>query len=105
MSCDGFAEGPIVPINVGDLLPIWTADATSCDGPVDWSGWELTVKFEGPVTITGTAIGTADGVITYEWIDGDTIIPGDYLVVISGLSPTGKPRTFRPIGIVRIEAP
>jgi hypothetical protein len=104
MSCSGAIEGPVFPINVGDLLPLYIVDARGCDGVVDWTGWTLIIEFSGPVIVTGTATGTELGVITYEWQAGDTDIPGDYEVLIRAENPEGLPRTFRIPGIVRITA-
>lgn len=104
MSC-GPNTGPEFPLYVGDLLPDYVADARTCDGPFDFTGWTLVFKLIGPVTIVGTATGTDLGVITHQWVSGETDVPGEYEVVIVGSSPAGRQRTFVAQGSVVISQP
>lgn len=104
MSCG--ADGHEFKLFTGDLEPLFIADAKRiCDpvsGPVDWTGWALSLELRGPVVVTGAIIGTSLGVLTYSWVAGDTDIPGDYEPLVHGVSPQGKQRTFRIHGVVRI---
>lgn len=104
MSCAGL-PGPDFPLFVGDLLPTYVADARTCDGVFDFTGWTLTFTMYGPVTVTGSATGDDQGVITHEWVDGETDVPGEYAVVIVGISPGGRQRTFVVGGTVTISQP
>lgn len=104
MSC-GAPAGDGLLIYVGNLLPEYIADATTCGMPFDFTGWTLTFEMRGPVTITGAATGTIDGVLTHNWVAGDTDIPGEYEVLFRGVSPSGRPRTFVVQGTVSIAEP
>lgn len=89
----------------GDLLPTWIADAAIDGQAVNWTGWTLELVLRGPVIVSRTAQGDENGTITYEWVAGDTDVPGDYEVLVVGSSPDGKPQTFPVRGILRILAP
>lgn len=104
MTCGG---GQVFPIIAGDLRPTYVADARTCDGPVDFTGWTLTFEMRGPVTVLGIATGNADGVLTHFWVDGETDVPGDYEVIFHGISPSpeSKPQTFLVPGVVRVIQP
>ena len=103
MSCSCSTNpGLAFPIFVGDLLPIYEADASSCAGAFDFTGWTLSFEMVGPVTVTGTATGNASGVLTHVWVAGDTSVPGDYQVIFHGISPAGARRTFVALGVVSI---
>lgn len=106
MSCADLGSLPVTELVAGDLLPAYVADASDCDGPFDFTGWTLTFEMEGPVLVAGSAVGTADGVLIHEWVDGETDIPGDYRPVFHGISPApeSKPRTFVVDGVLRILA-
>lgn len=101
MTCSG-GTGPTQQIGVGDLLPSLVVDVQTCTGGFDFTGWTLTLELRGPVQVTGAAAGTSEGVVTYDWVAGNTDFPGDYSVRIRGMSPTGRPRTFPVAGVVRI---
>lgn len=105
MSCG--AGGPVLEMFVGDLLPSLIADAKTCDGPVDFTGWTLTFEMRGPVAVTGLATGSSLGVLTHVWLSGQTATPGDYEVLFHGISPApeSKPRTFPVQGVLRISTP
>lgn len=108
MSCEANGGGgPVFPIYVGDLLPAWTASARTCDGPFSWVGWVLIVEFRGPVVVNGTLTGDADGQLLHGWTVGETDVPGDYTVLVHGISPSpeSKPRTFVVEGVVRMLTP
>lgn len=108
VSC-GDVDGPVFELFVGNLLPAYVADAVECvdgtSGPADWQGWGLVFQLRGPVTITGIAAGDSDGVLTHDWVAGETDTPGEYEVLFVGTSPDGKPRTFKARGLVRISVP
>lgn len=92
-------------IRQGDLLPPFVADSTDGAGqPFDFTGWSLTFKMRGPVEVSGPAIGTANGVVSYGWVAGNTDVPGTYEAVIVGVSPPpeSKPRTFPTRGAVTV---
>lgn len=94
------------PIVQGDLLPIYVADAESATGsPFDFTGWTLTFVMAGPVERSGPATGDALGKLTYRWVSGDTDVQGDYEARFDGISPDGKPETFKVDGVIRIGAP
>lgn len=98
-------RGDGLVVYVGNLLPSYVADATSCGTPFDFTGWTLTFEMRGPVVVSGSATGTADGVLTHDWIAGETDQPGEYEVLFHGTSPTGRPRTFVAKGSVSILEP
>jgi hypothetical protein len=95
----------VLEIPRGDLLPVYVADARTCDGQFSFIGWTLTFRMIGPVVVTGAATGDEHGVLTYAWVAGDTDLPGDYEPLFVGISPAGKPQTFRVSGIIRIVDP
>lgn len=105
MSCGAAGTGPEFPLYTGDLLPDYIADARTCDGGFDWTGWTIVFKLIGPVTIVGVATGDEDGVLTHEWQAGETDVPGEYEVVFVGTSPVGRQRTFVASGLVVIITP
>lgn len=102
-------EVPILELAVGDRLPAYVADGRTCDGRQNWTGWTLTFQMRGPIDVTGstTVVGDNLGTLTYTWGAGETDTPGDYEVVIHGISPSpeSKQRTFLVRGVVRIYVP
>ena len=99
-------------IRTGDRLPVLTVTATAKNlivavtnptGLVDFTGWTLTFRMVGPVTITGSATGSAAGVLEYAWAAGNTATPGVYLGVFEGTDPDDKIQTFPTEGEIEIE--
>ena len=91
----------LAAIRRGDTLPDWIADVQEDGVGFDFTGWTLLVKMAGPVNFEGPAGGSADGVVTYPWADGNTDTPGTYQILIVG-TKDGKRRTFPPCGDLTI---
>lgn len=98
MSCDADA----FVIRQDNTLPPLVLDVAECGDEFDFEGWTLTLRMSGPAEVSGAAIGSADGVVLYEWVAGDTAVPGVYEAVIDGVSPTGGTRTFPARGAVTV---
>lgn len=98
MSCDADA----FVIRQGDTLPPLVLDVADCDGPFVFTDWTLTLRMSGPAEVSGAALGSAEGIVLYEWAAGDTAVPGVYAAVIDGVSPTGGTRTFPARGAVTV---
>lgn len=95
-------------VYVGDLLPVLVLDVSEDGRRFDFTGWtSLVVTVSGPVAITGSATGDAQGVLTYAWTTGQTATPGSYAVFVRGVSPSpeSKPRTFEAREALQIVAP
>jgi len=87
----------------GDLLPEFVVDVSDCGDLFDFDGWTLTFSIRGPVIRTGPATGDDQGVLTYQWVAGDTDVPGEYEAVFVGVSPGGRQQTFLVEGMLRID--
>lgn len=87
-------------IKQGDLTPNLTITCSGTDGSVADLSAASTVQVvcrrEGAATplFTRAATGTAAGVVTYEWQDGDTDTVGRLLFEVLVTWPGSKPQRF-----------
>lgn len=96
-------SGTEFAIRQGDRLPDFEADVEAdCGEPFDFTGWTLVFQMSGPVEVSGTALGTAAGVVSYAWSAGDTVVPGAYAATIIGTSPEALQRTFPTRGAITV---
>lgn len=85
-------------IRQNDRLPPYQAYAYTAKAPVDLTAYSsLSFKMvhsSGSPIITGSAVGDAQGNLSYPWASGDTAVPGMYAAVFKGIDSGGKVQTF-----------
>ncbi len=93
-------------IGEGDLSSPLTVTLSDVNGPIDLTGDTVTFHMvdreTGATVINHSAVPNVDqmankGVVTYTWLSGNTVTPGEYagefLVLIGGTIPQTFPNT------------
>lgn len=104
--------GVSIPFEIrqGDRLPVIEGLATFKDrhGKIrsfNFTNWTSLIftMVRGATTVTGAATGNDAGLLSYQWADGDTALPGRYIGKFTGISPEGLLQTFPTKGYIQID--
>jgi hypothetical protein len=85
-----------ITLRQGDLARPIQARAFDEDGVINLTLFTggITFKMVGPTTVTGAAVGDAQGNLTYTFTAGQTSVVGEYVATFTGTDGSGKPQTF-----------
>lgn len=94
-------------IKRGDLEPPLPLTLTDGDDPVDLSAATTVTVLGKQVGGTKTFGGTlaerpVDGVLSYDWVAGDTDVPGTFHVEVEVTWPGSRKQTFPPDGYAAV---
>jgi hypothetical protein len=83
-------------VRQGDRLPPLQVIAFDQNERLDLTAFEeITFRMvSGATEVEGIATGTAEGLLEYEWADGDTDVIGTYDAVFVGIDAGGREQTI-----------